>query len=191
LTCCSQGDIRKVGIDAATHKRGRRKRPGGMTMDDEANEIREPEKSCCLAQLTEEANERIRRQLEVNVAYYARRLDRIEERLKDLEAEWDVERTVSAGAGVASLAGLALGLFNKKWALLPVAAAALLIAHAVEGCCAPLPALRCLGVRTRREIERERYALKALRGDFSAVASGPNADPETNAARAIEGVERD
>ncbi len=73
-----------------------------------------------MAQLTEEADERIRRQLEVNVAYYARRLDRIEERLGDLEKEWDVERTVAVGAGAASLAGLVLGLFKKRWALLPV-----------------------------------------------------------------------
>ncbi len=160
-------------------------------MADEAKDVRDPEVTCCLAQWTQEADERIRRQLEVNVAYYARRLDRIEERIRDLETEWDVERTVAVGAGAASLAGLLLGLFKKRWALVPVAAAALLIAHAVEGCCAPMPLLRCLGVRTRREIEQERYALKALRGDFSAVEPGPDADPETNAARAIESVESD
>ncbi len=160
-------------------------------MADEPDELQTSEHTCCMARLTEEADERIRRQLEVNVAYYARRLDRIEERLGDLEKEWDVERTVAVGAGAASLAGLVLGLFKKRWALLPVGAAALLIAHAVEGCCAPMPLLRCLGVRTRREIDEERYALKALRGDFSAVEPGPDADPETNAARAIEGVERD
>jgi len=160
-------------------------------MADETNNVQGPEITCCLAELTREADQRIRRQLEVNVAYYARRLDRIEERLADLEKEWDVERTVAVGAGAASLAGLVLGLFKKRWALLPVAAAALLIAHAVEGCCAPMPLLRCLGVRTRREIDQERYALKALRGDFSAIAPGPDADPETNAARAIESVESD
>jgi hypothetical protein len=31
--------------------------------------------------------------------------------------------------------------------------------------------LRRLGVRTEDEIERERYALKALRGDFAPVAN--------------------
>jgi hypothetical protein len=170
---------------------GRRLRPRGVKMAEETEEIQQHEKTCCLAQLTEEADERIRRQLQVNVAYYARRLDRIEERLNDLEKEWDVERTVAVGAGAATLTGLVLGLFKKRWALLPVAAGALLIAHAVEGCCAPLPVLRCLGVRTRREIDQERYALKALRGDFSAIAPGPDADPEQNATRAIEGVERD
>jgi hypothetical protein len=29
-----------------------------------------------------------------------------------------------------------------------------------------MPLFRRLGIRTAREIERERYALKALRGDF-------------------------
>jgi hypothetical protein len=38
--------------------------------------------------------------------------------------------------------------------------------HALQGWCPPVPVMRRLGVRTAREIERERYALKALRGDF-------------------------
>jgi hypothetical protein len=33
-----------------------------------------------------------------------------------------------------------------------------------------LPAFRRMGVRTSREIARERYALKALRGDFAGMA---------------------
>ena len=155
-----------------------------------ADQIAIPEERGCLVQAEERAEERIRRQLEVNVAYYARRLDRVEERLGDLEREWDVERAVAVGAGVATLAGLALALVRKRWALLSVGAAALLIAHSAGRCCAPLPVLRCLGVRTRAEIEQERYALKALRGDFSAVRTGPQSDPEANAAGAIKAVER-
>jgi hypothetical protein len=163
----------------------------GEAMADEASEIRGSDVMCCLAEFAQEADERIRRQLEVNVAYYARRLDRIEERLKDLEAEWDVERTTAVGAGLASLAGLAFGLFSKKWALLSAGAVALLIAQAADGCCGAMPGLRCLGVRTRREIEQERYALKALRGDFDSVTAGPDADPDANAGRAIEAVRRE
>lgn len=137
---------------------------------------------------TGEADRRIRRQLEVNVAYYARRLDRIEERLGDLEREWDVERAVSVGAGAAVLAGLALGLVRRRWVLLSAGAAALLIAQAT-GCVPKPPLLRRLGVRTRREIEQERYALKALRGDFG--AAGAQSDPETSAAGALEAVGRE
>ena len=39
-------------------------------------------------------------------------------------------------------------------------------ANALRGWCPPVPVLRRFGVRTGREIEQERYALKILRGDF-------------------------
>jgi hypothetical protein len=41
---------------------------------------------------------------------------------------------------------------------------------AVEGWCPPVPILRRLGFRTSYEIEEERQALKALRGDFEGVS---------------------
>jgi hypothetical protein len=41
--------------------------------------------------------------------------------------------------------------------------------HALQGWCPPLPILRRHGVRAAREIERERYAIKALRGDFDSI----------------------
>jgi hypothetical protein len=50
--------------------------------------------------------------------------------------------------------------------------------HALQGWCPPLPLLRRLGVRTQQEIERERYALKALRGDFDAVPGTSAPVPE-------------
>ena len=43
--------------------------------------------------------------------------------------------------------------------------------HGVEGWCPPLPIFRRLGIRMQAEIEAERYALKALRGDFADAAS--------------------
>ena len=107
-----------------------------------ADQMAIPEERGCLVQAEQRSEERIRRQLEVNVAYYARRLDRIEERLGDLEREWDVERAVAVGAGVATLAGLALGLVRKRWALLSVGAAALLIAHSAGRCCASMAGQR-------------------------------------------------
>jgi hypothetical protein len=50
---------------------------------------------------------------------------------------------------------------------LPVVVAGFLLQHALQGWCPPLPVLRRLGVRTADEINQERYALKALRGDFA------------------------
>jgi hypothetical protein len=51
-----------------------------------------------------------------------------------------------------------------------------LLLHSIQGWCPPVPVLRRLGVRTRREIDRELFALKVLRGDFQTVSldSGPD-----------------
>jgi hypothetical protein len=38
--------------------------------------------------------------------------------------------------------------------------------------------IRALGVRTASEIDRERYALKAARGDFAGLHSDLNVEPE-------------
>ena len=91
----------------------------------------------------------------------------IERRLRELDREWDVERVLETNASVVAFLGLALGAgVNRRWLLVPVAVTAFLFQHAVQGWCPPLPLLRRLGVRTAREIEIERVALKTLRGDF-------------------------
>jgi hypothetical protein len=41
------------------------------------------------------------------------------------------------------------------------------VQHAIQGWCPPIPIFRAYKVRTRPEIDREKYALKALRGDFA------------------------
>jgi hypothetical protein len=58
---------------------------------------------------------------------------------------------------------------SKKWFVLPAIVSGFLLRHAIQGWCPPVPVLRRLGIRTRLEIERERYALKILRGDFDEV----------------------
>jgi hypothetical protein len=91
----------------------------------------------------------------------------IEERLKDLQREWDAERMLALNAAVFGLAGVVLGATrDRRWLALPAIVLAFVAQHATQGWCPPVSALRRLGVRTRREIERERYALKAIRGDF-------------------------
>jgi hypothetical protein len=47
--------------------------------------------------------------------------------------------------------------------------------HALQGWCPPLPVFRRLGFRTQYEIEQERYALKAIRGDFGSPAEPADA----------------
>jgi hypothetical protein len=88
-----------------------------------------------------------------------------------LDREWDVERYLQANAGAVSLGGVLLGaLVSPRFLVLPAAVFSFFFQHAVQGWCPPLPIFRRMGVRTRREINQERYALKALRGDFDLVA---------------------
>lgn len=91
-------------------------------------------------------------------------------RLRALDAEWDIERVLQAQAGAVALLGWLLAMrVDRRFLVLPALAFAALAQHALQGWCPPLPLLRRLGLRTVREIERERHALKALRGDFDAV----------------------
>ena len=91
----------------------------------------------------------------------------IDERISQLQREWDIERTLEANAASVFLAGLGLGLFvDRRFFLLPAAVAGFLLQHALQGWCPPLPLLRRLGLRTSAEIHDEVIALRILRGDF-------------------------
>jgi hypothetical protein len=88
-------------------------------------------------------------------------------RLDDLGREWDIERVLQLNAAVIAGAGLLLGSrLDRRFLLLPAAVFSFLLQHALQGWCPPLPVFRRLGVRSAREIERHRYGVKALRGDF-------------------------
>jgi hypothetical protein len=123
-----------------------------------------------------EINERIRRETEEMIASYAGAdRDEIDRRLEELETEWDIERVLEANAATVSLVGLALtATVSRKFLALPVAVAGFLLQHAVQGWCPPVTLFRRRGVRTAREIEEERIALKALRGDFEELPRGPD-----------------
>jgi hypothetical protein len=82
---------------------------------------------------------------------------------------------------------VALGVLRgRRWLVLPALVTGFLFQHAVQGWCPPIPILRRLGFRTSYEIEEERQALKALRGDFEEVSekSGDAAAAALRAARA-------
>ncbi|HEX8886849.1 MAG TPA: hypothetical protein VF797_20360, partial [Noviherbaspirillum sp.] len=81
---------------------------------------------------------------------------------EQLDKEWDVERMLEANGSTLALTGLVLGAtVNKKWLILPGIVLPFLLQHALQGWCPPLPVLRRLGIRTRSEIDREKYALLA------------------------------
>jgi hypothetical protein len=116
------------------------------------------------AHTADEVNRRIRRETEASIEYYAAHPEEIDERLRALDREWDIERTLEANAASVSIAAVVLGLtVDRKWFLLPGVVGGFLLQHAIQGWCPPLPLFRRLGVRTQAEIERERNALNALR----------------------------
>ena len=119
-------------------------------------------------------NERIRRRTEANVACYASAGPQaIDHRLAELDSEWDIERYLETLAPTFTLLGLTLGFTrSRKWFALPLIVQSFFLQHALQGWCPPVPILRRLGVRTAKEIEEERYALKVKRGDFEGV-TGP------------------
>lgn len=88
-------------------------------------------------------------------------------RLDALDREWDTDRLLEAEAASMGLLGLALGSMVRPQLLaLPAFVAASVLVHALTGRYPLMPIFRRLGMRTSREIARERYAL-ALRGDFA------------------------
>src|SRR3954462_5483343 len=98
-------------------------------------------------------------------------------RLEELDQEWDMERVLETNAAALALGGVLLGLLvNKKFFAIRCFVLPFLLQHAIQGWCPPVPMFRSRGVRTRKEIDTERFAVKALRGDFAGVdgESDPN-----------------
>ena len=97
----------------------------------------------------------------------------IARRLDELDREWDTDRGIELEASSVGLIGLALAtLVDRRFLALPAVVGGALFLHAMTGWYPLLPVFRRLGLRSAREIARERYALKALRGDFDSMAGG-------------------
>jgi hypothetical protein len=120
-----------------------------------------------------EINQAIDTEIAATVRFYAGKTDyEITKRIKELDLEWDIERYLEANAAIFTFIGAALGLKkNQNWFVLPLIVSIFLLQHAVQGWCPPLSIFRRLGIRTRREIEVEKYAMKALRGDFDEIST--------------------
>jgi hypothetical protein len=114
------------------------------------------------AHTPEHVNQQIRLRTERSVAYYRQHPQQISHRLRELDREWDIERTLEANAATLVVAGAVLGLtVNRKFLGIPVGG--FLLQHALQGWCPPLPLFRRLGLRTAAEIQHERSALEATR----------------------------
>lgn len=133
-----------------------------------------------------ESLRKIDRTMHEKVLYYSTQpREVVSRRIAALDREWDIERLLEANASSLALAGLFLGVTrSRKYFLLSGAILGFLLTHAVQGWCPPLPALRKLGVRTRGEIDQEKYALKVLRGDFQNMAE-PSEERKTSEVRKV------
>ncbi len=131
----------------------------------------------------------IDRRIEHNIHVFSSQPDfAISSRIEELESEWDVERIIETNASSLVIIGTALGAFLSPWFLLiPAIVGSFLLLHAIQGWCPPVPILRAMGKRTRQEIDVEKFAMKALRGDFDGL-SNDGGDRFEFANRVIEAV---
>lgn len=134
-------------------------------------------------------NERIDKRTKENIYQLSHNLESNEvgRRIGELEKEWDIDRTLMANASTLSLAGVVLGsTVNRNWFVLPGVVVSFLLWHAIQGWCPPLPIFRKLGYRSRKEIDIEKFALKALRGDFQKLDKQEAVSKEILAERAFQ-----
>jgi hypothetical protein len=127
-------------------------------------------------------------QLRLREAAASHSTDELTRRIAQLDYEWDFDRTVETEASLGGLLGLMLGIWvDRRFLVLPGVVSTMLLVYATHGWYPLLPLFRRIGVRTRDEIDRERYGLKALRGDFTALppAGSPAAERAAAAWKAV------
>lgn len=121
--------------------------------NDQADRVRHSTSQPINQEIARQTDENIRRFSEMGRSAILQRIDA-------LDREWDVERVLEVNASSLALSGLVLGLtVNRKWFLLPGVVLPFLLQHGLQGWCPPLAILRRLGVRTRGEIDQEKFAL--------------------------------
>lgn len=137
-----------------------------MVMDNYSNLIRGDR---VRANTPPEINQAIDIEIAATVRFYASKTNyEINKKIKELDFEWDIERYLEANAAIFTFIGTVLGFKkSRKWFTLPLIVSIFLFQHALQGWCPPVSLFRRLGIRTRQEIEMEKYALKALHEDFT------------------------
>ena len=141
------------------------------------------------ANTCDDVNERIISDMQRRIEFYALHTELIEERLEELDREWDVERIIETQAPAETVLAIVMAMFGgRKWLLLAIAAQTMVLTHALQGFYPTMPLWRRAGFRTQREMAEERYALRALRGDFdgavdTSLEEGERASAAVSAAR--------
>lgn len=138
---------------------------------------------------SEEMLREIESRIEHNIRFYAAQPRHvITERIEELRQEWSMERYLQVNITTVGLLTSVFALTrNRSWGLITSAALGFFLYHGLRGFDPPIPLLRQFGIRTRREIDRELYALKALRGDFE-KAPAPAASEDFPAWQVLNAV---
>jgi hypothetical protein len=107
--------------------------------------------------------------------YQKKSKEEITARIIKLEKEWSIERWLELNASILAFIGVLLSAFvNIYWLFLPGFVLPFLALHAIQGWCPPIPIMRKINIRTRREIDWEKFSLKFLRGDFESISDQKN-----------------
>jgi len=92
----------------------------------------------------------------------------IDERLEELDSEWTAGRISKATAGVMVVGGLVLSLtISLWWLVLPIVGGAILLQYLFGRTSLVGELFHAIGFRRGADIEQEKFALRALRGDFT------------------------
>lgn len=98
-----------------------------------------------------------------NIRFYERRgLNAMKRRIRQLDREWDVDRAVMLSFALLGGVAFSLGVSGRRRRFGLLGPQAFFLGwHAFAGWSPPIPVLRRLGFRTRKEIDAEKYALKS------------------------------
>jgi esterase/lipase len=106
-----------------------------------------------------------------------------------------MEKTLRLNLSLLVLGAILVSSYKKKkWSVLSIVTATFLAQHLLSKSCPSFSFFKRFGLQTRQEIEHEKYALKALRGDFKNIQN--NVDKAWNAVntekdRRVIGFKRD
>jgi|SRR4051812_39710930 len=79
-------------------------------------------------------NRAIHNRINESVRHHAASPEHIDERLAELDREWDIERTLEANAATLAFTGVVLSATtDKRWLALPALVTAFLFQHAIQG----------------------------------------------------------
>jgi hypothetical protein len=92
----------------------------------------------------------------------------IEQRLTELQQEWDIDRVLMLNFATLVFAQLVAATRDRRWLWGPLVQTPFLMMHATIGWCPPSLWFRPLGFRTRFEIQAEREALLQRLGELPA-----------------------